>query len=114
MKPGTIDEYIAVFPADVQEALQKIRKIIHAAAPGISEVIKYDMPTFDLNGHHLMHLAAWQNHIALYSLPSGDADLQKEIAPYIGSKSTLQLPLNKPMPYDLIERVVARRVKEAR
>lgn len=109
-----IDEYIAGFPKDVQEILQKIRRTIRKAAPQAEETISYKMPTFNLNGNYLIYFAAYKKHIALYPAPVGVPEFEEEIAPYASGKGTLQFPLNKPLPYNLITRIVKFRVKENR
>ncbi len=102
----TIDEYIKAFPADVQAALESVRQTIQKAAPDAVETISYGMPTFDLNGKHLAHFAGWKHHISVYPLPAGDEAFQQRIAPYKRVKSTLQFPLDKPLPLDLIGELV--------
>ena len=109
--PRDIDEYIADFPADVQKLLEKIRRTIRKAAPGAKEAIKYQMPTFILNGN-LIHFAAFKKHIGLYPAPRGIEEFKDEMAPYLGAKSTLRFPLDKPIPFDLITRIVKFRVQK--
>ena len=101
-----IDEYISGFPADVQKILQKIRRTIQKAAPKATEAISYQIPTFKLNGKNLIHFAAFKNHIGLYPVPRGVPEFDEELAAYKGGKGTAQFPLDKPIPYDLIERIV--------
>jgi uncharacterized protein YdhG (YjbR/CyaY superfamily) len=108
---GTVNEYINTFPKDIQAILEKIREIVRKAAPGAEEAISYQMPTFKLNGN-LVHFAAYKNHIGFYPVPSGIEAFKGELLPYIGGKGTLRFPLEKPIPYDLIEKVVTFRVKE--
>jgi uncharacterized protein YdhG (YjbR/CyaY superfamily) len=110
--PKDIDEYIAAFPENVQDILQKIRTTIKTAALDAEEAISYGMPTFDLNGHYLIYFAAYKKHIGLYPVPAGDAAFNKEISTYQSGKGTLQFPLDKPIPYRLITRVVKLRAKE--
>ena len=109
--PKTIDEYIAGFPPDIQEILEKIRAVIHSEAPEAQETINYQMPTFVLNGN-LVHFAAFKNHIGFYPTPSGIEKFQKEIAKYKYAKGSVQFPLDQPIPYDLIRKIVKFRVKE--
>lgn len=106
-----MDEYIANFPEDVQNILQKIRSVIGKAAPGAAETIKYRIPTFTLNGN-LVHFAAFQNHIGFYPTPTGIERFKKELAVYEVAKGTVRLPLDKPIPYDLITEIVKFRVQE--
>ena len=107
----TIDEYIAAFPADVQAILEKVRKTIRKAAPDAEEAMKYAIPTFVLNGN-LVHFAAFERHIGLYPGPSGIAAFAKELAGYKSAKGSVQFPLDQPIPYDLIARIVKFRVEE--
>jgi uncharacterized protein YdhG (YjbR/CyaY superfamily) len=109
--PQTIDEYIAAFPDDVQQILQQIRQTIRAAAPDAQETISYQMPTFKLHGN-LVHFAAFKKHIGFYPDPSGIVAFKDELAPYASSKGAVQFPLDRPMPYDLIRRIVTFRVAE--
>jgi len=108
---ATIDEYIAMFPADIQEKLQEIRRTIKAAAPEATEKISYQMPTFYLNGN-LVHFAAFKNHIGFYPAPSGIEEFKEELAVYQSSKGAVRLPLDKPLPLDLVSRIVKYRVSE--
>ena len=109
--PSTIDEYIAQFPDDIQIILQNIRRIVHDAAPDAQEKIAYQMPTFTLNGN-LVHFAAFKNHVGFYPTPSGTEKFKKEIASYKAAKGSIQFPLDQPIPYDLITKIVKFRVKE--
>lgn len=109
--PRTIDEYIAGFPRDVQEILEKIRMTVKEAAPDAKETIKYRMPTFTLDGN-LVHFAAFKKHIGFYPVPTGIEAFKKELSGYKGAKGSVQFPLDKPIPYDLISRIVKFRVKE--
>jgi uncharacterized protein YdhG (YjbR/CyaY superfamily) len=109
--PETIDEYIAGFPADIQVILQKIRKTIKDAAPDAQEAISYQMPTFKFHGN-LVHFAAFKNHIGFYPVPSGIEKFKAELSVYKQGKGSVQFPLDQPIPYDLISRVVKYRVEE--
>lgn len=110
--PKDIDDYIAGFPADVQKLLERIRKTIQKAAPDAVEAISYQIPTFKLGGKNMIHFAAFKNHIGLYPAPRGVAEFKNELAKYEGGKGTMQFPLDKPIPYDLITRIVKFRAKE--
>jgi uncharacterized protein YdhG (YjbR/CyaY superfamily) len=110
--PQTIDEYIAGYPKDVQEILEKIRMTVRNAAPDAQETIKYRMPTFTLNGN-LVHFAAFKSHIGFYPVPSGIERFKKELSAYKGAKGSVQFPLDQPIPYDLISKIVAFRVQES-
>jgi uncharacterized protein YdhG (YjbR/CyaY superfamily) len=108
-----IDEYIAGFPQDVQEALQKIRGIIRKAAPDGEEAIKYRMPTFVLHGN-LVHFAAFQKHIGFYPTSSAIKAFNSDLAGYKWAKGSVQFPLDRSIPYALIKKMVEFRVKETR
>jgi uncharacterized protein YdhG (YjbR/CyaY superfamily) len=108
---STIDEYIAGYPPEVQEILQKVRKVIHAAAPEATEAIKYGIPTFILKGN-LVHFGAFKEHLGFFPTPSGIVAFQEELAKYAQSKGTIRFPYSQPIPYDLITRVVKARVRE--
>ena len=110
-KPVNIEEYIGAFPNDVQEILEKIRIAIQKAAPDAKEKISYSMPAFEQNGI-VVYFAAFKNHIGLYALPSGHEAFQEELSQYKSGKGSVQFPFNKPMPYDLITKIVKFRVKE--
>ena len=110
-KPQDIDGYISQFPADVQAILEKVRETIRQAAPEAKETISYRMPAFKQHGM-LVYFAAWKQHIGLYPPVSGDKALEKAVARYAGPKGNLQFPLDEPIPFDLIERVVKLRVKQ--
>jgi uncharacterized protein YdhG (YjbR/CyaY superfamily) len=109
--PNEIDAYIAGFPKDVQEILEKIRKTIRAAAPDAEETINYQIPTFTLEGN-LVHFAGFKRHIGFYPTPTGIERFKNELAAYEGAKGSVKFPLDQPIPYDLISRIVAFRVQE--
>jgi uncharacterized protein YdhG (YjbR/CyaY superfamily) len=111
--PSTIDEYIAGFPIDVQEILETVRNTIKKAVPDAEEAIKYQIPTFVLNGN-LVHFAAFKNHIGFYPTPSGIEAFSQELSRYKSAKGSVQFPINEPMPLSLIDRMVRFRVKEAK
>lgn len=108
---NSIDEYILQFPADVQNILNKLRNVIKESAPDASEKISYAMPTFFLDGN-LVHFAAYKNHIGFYPAPSGIETFKPELSGYKSSKGAVQFPLNKPLPFDLISKIVKFRVAE--
>ncbi len=108
----TIDEYISTFPEKTQAALEKVRQAIQKAAPDAVETISYNMPTFDLNGKHLVFFAGWKHYISLYPVPAGDEAFQQELSRYKRVKSTIQFPLEKPIPYDFVEQLVTFLMKE--
>jgi uncharacterized protein YdhG (YjbR/CyaY superfamily) len=106
-----IDEYISRFPKEVQSILRKVRTTIRKAAPEATETISYQMPAFRLHGI-LVYFAAWKEHIGLYPPVSGDKALEKAVARYAGPKGNLQFPLNEPIPYDLIDRIIRLRARQ--
>ena len=111
--PQTIDAYIAGYPEEVQAILQLIRRTIHETAPEATEAISYGMPTFKLHGN-LVHFGAFKSHIGFYPVPSGMEAFKDELAAYKQGKGSVQFPLNKPMPLDLIRRMVEFRVQESK
>ena len=108
----TIDEYLATFPPDVQEKLKGIRALIHRTAPDAVEAIRYGIPTFRQNGSNLVNFAAFKDHLSFFPTASGVEAFRKELSSYKLSKGTIQFPLDKPVPYDLVERIVRFRVEE--
>lgn len=107
----TIDEYIAGFPAEIQQKLHEMRRVIHETAPEATEKISYQMPTFFLNGN-LVHFAAFKNHIGFYPAPTGLDAFKEEISKYPNSKGAVQFPLDRPVPFDLVRRIVEYRREE--
>lgn len=108
---NTITDYIADFPEDVQEIMETLRATIKKAAPEAEETINYAMPTFTLKGN-LVHFAAYKNHIGFYPAPSGIEAFKKELSVFKGAKGSVQFPLDKPLPLNLITKIVKFRVKE--
>ncbi len=110
--PRDINEYIAAFPTDIQVILQKIRMTIRKAAPDAQETISYQIPAFTLNGQ-LVYFAAFRNHIGFYPpVTGGDQKFKQAKSVYEGPKGNLKFPLDKPIPYNLIGKMVKLRVKE--
>jgi uncharacterized protein YdhG (YjbR/CyaY superfamily) len=106
-----IDSYIANFPEETRKLLQQLRITISKAAPGAKETINFGIPTFTLKGN-LVHFAAFKNHIGFYPTPSGIEAFKKELSGYDGAKGSVQFPIAKPIPFDLISKIVEFRVKE--
>jgi uncharacterized protein YdhG (YjbR/CyaY superfamily) len=106
----TVDEYIAQFPEDVQQILVKIREVIKASAPQAEEKISYQMPAFYLNGG-LVWFGAYKQHVGFYPKTSG-MEVLEELSAYKGTKGSVHFPLDKPMPYELISKMVKIRVAE--
>jgi uncharacterized protein YdhG (YjbR/CyaY superfamily) len=105
----SVDKYISAFPAEIAATLESIRETIHEAAPGAEEGIRYQMPAFKLDGKTLAYLAAFKKHIGFY--PPPPEAFKKEAARYAGPKGSLKFPLDKPVPLDLVRRIVRARVK---
>ncbi|PSR52782.1 hypothetical protein AHMF7605_04210 [Adhaeribacter arboris] len=108
---ANIDQYIQDFPPEIQERLQQLRTTIREITPEAEEKISYGIPTFYLQGN-LVHFGAYKNHIGFYPAPSGIQAFQEELATYEGGKGTIKFPLNKPLPVDLIKKIVAYRVEK--
>jgi uncharacterized protein YdhG (YjbR/CyaY superfamily) len=106
-----IDEYIASFPKDTQELLEKLRATIRAAAPEAEETINYGIPTFTLKGN-LVHFAGYKKHIGFYPTPSGIEHFKAELAGYEQAKGSVQFPIDEPIPFDIVSKIVAFRVGE--
>jgi uncharacterized protein YdhG (YjbR/CyaY superfamily) len=104
---ATVGEYIGSFPGDVQDILRQVRSTIQGAVPEAGERISYGIAAVTLGGRDLVYFAGWQKHISVYPVPTEDADLTRELAPYLAAKGTLRFPLREPVPYPLIGRVAA-------
>lgn len=111
-KPTTVEAYIATFPEDVRRTLKELHQKIAAQLPDAEQVISYGIPTFKQNGRYIVYFSGWKQHISLYPIPHADGQLQKDLEPYKAGKGTLKFPLDKPLPYDLIKRVVEELEKE--
>ena len=111
---SSIDEYIAAFPKETQKLLEELRSAIKASAPEVEEKISYQMPTFDLDGRHLVFFSALKHHIGLYPIPAGNEAFEKSISKYKSAKSSLNFPIDQPLPLKLISKFVKLRVTENR
>lgn len=110
----TVDDYIKSFPEEVQSKLRQIRTVIRANAPKAVESLSYGMPAYKENGRILVYFAAYKNHIGFYATPSGHEEFRKELSSYKKGKGSVQFPLDQPIPYDLIGRIVEFRLEENR
>jgi len=108
----SVDDYIALYPPDIREVLDRIRAIIKEHAPDVMESISYGMPAYKTYGKPLIYFAAQKKHIGLYATPSGNEAFQEDLANYKQGKGSVQFPYAQPIPYDLIGRIVAFRVLE--
>jgi uncharacterized protein YdhG (YjbR/CyaY superfamily) len=104
---ATVEEYLGSFPGEVQDILREVRSTIHGAVPDAGERISYGIAAVTLDGRDLVYFAGWQKHISVYPVPTADAELTQQLAPYLANRGTLQFPLTKPVPYPLIGRVAA-------
>ncbi|QIS02662.1 DUF1801 domain-containing protein [Nocardia brasiliensis] len=105
---ATVDTYIASFPEDVRSILEEIRDRIKRVLPEATEAISYDIPTFKVDGHSVVHFAGWKNHVSVYPIPAGDKAFERAVEPYRAGRGTLKFPLTKPIPYDLIADIAAK------
>ena len=108
----TIDDYIASKPPEVQPILEAVRQTLRKAVPNGDEAISYGIPTLKLDGKYVVYFAAWKVHLSIYPIPDADKALEKELAPYRAAKGTLKFPFSEPIPYDLIERVALRLLRQ--
>ncbi|MFB3906217.1 MAG: iron chaperone [Acidobacteriota bacterium] len=110
--PKDIDEYVSGFPAHVQEVLQKVRMTIKEAAPEAEEAISYQIPAFNLKGRYLVYFAAFKKHIGVYPTPFESEELKEELLPYKSGKATARFPLDQPIPFDVISKIVKYRARQ--
>ncbi len=108
----SVDEYIKSFPNDIQVLLDKVRTTILNEAPGAVESISYGMPAYKTNGKPLVYFAGFKNHIGFYATPTGHVEFANELTKYKQGKGSVQFPLDKPIPFDLIGRIVEFKVKD--
>lgn len=107
----TVNEYVKLFPAEVQNILQELRKLIKSISPEALEIISYKIPAYKLKGKPLIYFAAYKNHISMYPFPSGIEEFRKETASFTTSKGTIQFPIDKPIPFDLVRKIVEYRLQ---
>jgi len=102
----SVDEYIASFPKETQEALEKVRALIKTIAPDAIENISYQIAAFRVNGKNFVSIAGWKEHISMYPIPAGSEVFNKQIAKYTSGRGTLKFPLDEPLPLKLIEKAI--------
>jgi uncharacterized protein YdhG (YjbR/CyaY superfamily) len=102
----SVDDYLAALAPRTRDVIDEIRRIVVDEFPSANEAISYDMPTFSLAGRRIVHVAGWNRHVSLYPVPKGDSQLLADLGPYLAGRGTLKFDLAKPIPYDLIRRVV--------
>ena len=109
---NTVDDYIEAFPEETKKLLQQIREIIKVTAPDAIEGISYGMPSYKVTGKPLVYFAAFKNHIGFYATPTGHIAFVNDLSKYKQGKGSVQFPLNKPIPFDLIKKIVDFRYNE--
>lgn len=109
---GVIDDYLAPFEGEVRARLDLVRQTIREEVPNAVELLSYAIPTFDLNGHHLIHFAGFKNHLGVYPTPEGITAFEAELAPYKKAKGSIQLPHDQPLPVELLRQIVRSRVAD--
>ena len=105
--PQSVDEYVASFPPEVRDVLERVRAAIHAGVPDADEKVRYGIAAVMLGGRYAIHFAGWKHHVGLYPVPTFDGPLEAEVAPFRVEKDSLNFPYSKPVPYDLITRLSA-------
>lgn len=108
----TVDAYVAALPDGVAEIFQALRETVLRLAPGADEAVKYDMPTWRFKDTYIVYAAAWKRHIGLYPVYRGDAAFEAMVGPYRDKKDAVKFVYSKPMPWDVLERVIATRLAE--
>ncbi len=103
----SVDDYIGSFPAATQEVLSELRRRVLAAMPDAEERISYQIPTFTVDGQPVVYIAGWKQHVSIYPIPAGDAQLAADLAPYLSGRGTVKMPLNAPIPWELVDRAIA-------
>ncbi|WP_067563870.1 iron chaperone [Nocardia acidivorans] len=107
MTASTVDEYLAGFPAEVRQVLERVRATLREVLPEGTEDISYDVPAIRVGGKPVVYFAGWKKHISVYPVPAGDAEYTRDIAEYQAGKGTLKFALDRPIPYELIGRTGA-------
>jgi uncharacterized protein YdhG (YjbR/CyaY superfamily) len=113
-KFDSVDAYVASFPAEARKKLEAVRAAIAESAPGTVQTIKYDIPTFTVDGRYVVYFAGWQRHISIYPIPAADQAFERELAPYVAGRGTLRFPLDEPLPLKLIRKVVTALMSQRR
>lgn len=104
--PVTLEDYLGALTPEVRGVVDEIRRIVVEDFPTATESISYDIPTFSLAGKRLVHVAGWSRHVSIYPVPKSDEQLLSDLGPYLSGKGTLKFELSRPVPYDLIRRVI--------
>ena len=111
-KPIYVDEYISQFPEETQKILQEIRNLIKKIAPDCEENISYGMPAYKTNGKPLVYFAGYKHYIGFYATPNAHEAFKRELSEFKQGKGSVQFPLNQPMPYNLIKRMIKFKIQE--
>ena len=109
---GVIEDYLTEFAGSTLDRLNQIRRTIREEAPEAEELISYGIPTFDINGRHLIHFAGYKNHVGLYPTPHGIEAFEQELAAFPQGKGSVQFPHDRPLPLDLVRRIVRHQVAQ--
>lgn len=109
-KLTTVDAYVAALPDGVQQIFEALRDVVRKLAPSAEETIRYSMPAWQITGVTVIHAAAWKHHIGLYPVYRGDADFELAIGPYRDKQDTVKFPYSQPMPFEIVERIIAARL----
>ena len=107
-KFASVDVYLDSLPAEVRDAVVELRAVLYDAVPGAEDAISYNMPAITRDGRRVVHYAGWKKHVSIYPVPDlgpADADLERELAPYLAGKGTLKFPLDQALPRELVTRV---------
>lgn len=107
-----IDTYISTFPLDTQKKLQQLREVMVSSIPEATEKIAYGIPTIQLKGKNVVHFAGYNNHIGFYPTPAILTKFKKELSPFKSSKGAVQFPLNQPIPFKLVQKMMAFRLEQ--
>ena len=101
----SVEAYLDSIPPQSRPALDELRRVVHETVPGAEEAIGYQILAIRRDGHALLYLAGWREHVSMYPVPAGDPELERDVAPYVAGKDTVKLPLSQPLPLDLVRRI---------
>jgi uncharacterized protein YdhG (YjbR/CyaY superfamily) len=104
-KLTSVEQYLDSLTPESRAALDELRRAVHEAVPGAEEGIGYQILAIRRDGHPLLYLAGWRGHVSMYPIPAGDAELERDVAPYVAGKGTVKFPLSQPLPLDLVRRL---------
>lgn len=107
-----VDKYIEQFPSSTQKILKKIRAIVKKTCKDAEESISYGMPAYKLNGKPVVYFAGWKSHVGIYATPSAHTAFKKELSGFVNAKGSVKFPLDKPIPYEIVERMIEFNIKK--